>query len=46
VGLALQDADDNTRARVIETIRPAFDPFVHGEDVRFVAACWMIGARG
>jgi SAM-dependent methyltransferase len=46
VGLALQDADDDTRARVIEAIRPAFDPFVHAADVRFVAACWMIGARG
>jgi SAM-dependent methyltransferase len=46
VGLALQDADDATRARVIETIRPAFDPFVHAAEVRFVAACWMISARG
>jgi ubiquinone/menaquinone biosynthesis C-methylase UbiE len=46
VGLALQDAGDDTRARVVETIRPAFDPFVHAADVRFVAACWMIGARG
>ena len=45
VGLALQDADEAARARVIETIRPAFDPFVHGTDVRFVAACWMISAR-
>jgi hypothetical protein len=44
VSLALTDADDNTRARVIETVRPAFDPFVHGADVRLVAACWMIGA--
>jgi hypothetical protein len=46
VGLALQDADDSARARVVETVRPAFDPFVHGADVRFVGACWMIGARG
>jgi SAM-dependent methyltransferase len=45
VGLALQDADDNTRARVIEAVYPAFDSFVHAADVRFVAACWMIGAR-
>jgi len=44
VSLALKDEDDDTRARVIETIRPAFDPFVHEADVRFVAACWMIGA--
>jgi len=46
VSLALNDADDDTRARVIETIRPAFDPFVHGAHVRLVAACWMISARG
>jgi SAM-dependent methyltransferase len=46
VGLALQDADDNVRSRVVETVRPAFDPFVHGADVRFVGACWMLSARG
>lgn len=45
VGLFLQDADEATRARVIETVLPAFDPYVHGEDVRFTAACWMICAR-
>jgi SAM-dependent methyltransferase len=45
VGLALQDADDDTRARAASTIRPAFDRFVHGSDVRFVAACWMATAR-
>jgi SAM-dependent methyltransferase len=45
VGLFLQDADEATRARVIETVRPAFDPYVHGEEVRFTAACWMICAR-
>ena len=45
VGLALQEADERTRARVAETIRPAFDSYVHGADVRFTAACWMIGGR-
>ena len=45
VGGALQDADEATRKRVIETVRPAFDPYVHGDQVRFEAACWMIGAR-
>jgi SAM-dependent methyltransferase len=45
VGLALQDADDRTRAQVIEKVRTAFDPFVHGPEVRFTAACWMVGAR-
>ena len=45
VGLVLKDADAPTRARVIETVRAAFDPFVHGSEVRFAAACWMVGAR-
>lgn len=45
VGLALHDVDDGTRMRVIETVRAAFDPHVHGDDVRFTAACWMVGAR-
>jgi SAM-dependent methyltransferase len=45
VGLALQQADEMTRARVIETVRPAFDGYVQGADVRFTAACWLIDAR-
>src|SRR5258706_1006876 len=45
VGRVLREADDRTRTRVIETVRSAFDPFVHGPVVRFTAACWMVGAR-
>jgi SAM-dependent methyltransferase len=45
VGLILQETDDQTRAQVIETVRPAFDSYVRGTDVRFTAACWMVGAR-
>lgn len=45
VGLILQDADEQTRAQVIETVRAAFDPYVQGTEVRFTAACWMVGAR-
>jgi len=45
VGVMLQEADDQTRAQVIETVRPAFDPYVHGREVRFTAACWMVSAR-
>ena len=45
VGLMLQQADERTRARVIETVRVAFDPYVHGAEVRFSAACWWVGAR-
>lgn len=44
VGMILHEVDDRTRARVIETVRAAFDPYVHGADVRFNAACWMAGA--
>ncbi|EHB49866.1 Methyltransferase type 11 [Mycolicibacterium rhodesiae JS60] len=45
VGLALQGEDERTRAHVIEAVRPAFDPFVHGTEVRYTAACWMISAK-
>jgi SAM-dependent methyltransferase len=45
VGLILQEADDRTRTQVIEAVRAAFDPYVHGAEVRFNAACWMVGAR-
>jgi SAM-dependent methyltransferase len=45
VGLALSKADEPTRTRVMKTVRAAFDPYVHGEDVRYTAACWMVGAR-
>jgi SAM-dependent methyltransferase len=33
------------RERVIAAVRPAFDEWVHGGEVRFTAACWMIRAR-
>ncbi|MFF3617587.1 class I SAM-dependent methyltransferase [Streptomyces sp. NPDC002580] len=45
VGIALRDADEPTRARVVESVRTAFDPFVHGSEVRFTAACWRIDAH-
>jgi SAM-dependent methyltransferase len=45
VGLILQEADEETRTQVIDTVRAAFDPFVHGTQVRFTAACWTISAR-
>ncbi|MGT2431847.1 class I SAM-dependent methyltransferase [Cupriavidus basilensis] len=45
VGLVLEDADERTRAQVIDTVRAAFDPYVHGEEVRYTAACWMVSAR-
>jgi hypothetical protein len=45
VGLVLQETDERTRTQVIETVRTAFDPYVHGTEVRFTTACWMVGAR-
>lgn len=45
VGRALVDTSDHIRAQVIQTIRPAFDPFVHAAEVRFTAACWIVSAH-
>jgi SAM-dependent methyltransferase len=45
VGRALQDADEATRVRVVDALRAAFEPFVHGQEVRYVAACWMVAAQ-
>ncbi len=45
VGAALQGADEGIRARVVETVRAAFDPYVHGADVRFTASCWRVEAK-
>jgi ubiquinone/menaquinone biosynthesis C-methylase UbiE len=45
VGVALQEADETVRAAVMKVVRPAFDAFVHGAEVRFNAACWMISAQ-
>ena len=45
VGMMLQQADEETRARVIDAVRPAFDPYVRGAEVRFTAACWILSAR-
>ena len=42
VGLVLQDADDDTRTRIAASIRGAYDSYVHGDQVHFTAACWMI----
>jgi SAM-dependent methyltransferase len=45
LGLALQGEDERTRAQVIDAVRPAFDSFVRGAEVRYTAACWMVTAR-
>ncbi|NYH16716.1 class I SAM-dependent methyltransferase [Paraburkholderia bryophila] len=46
LGTMLQgEMDEPTRTQVIESVRAAFDPYVHGTEVRYTAACWMISAR-
>ncbi|MGE0555253.1 MAG: class I SAM-dependent methyltransferase [Gemmatimonadales bacterium] len=45
VGAYLQQVDDATRRRVIESILPAFDPYLDGGELRFTAACWLGKAR-
>jgi hypothetical protein len=45
VGRILHEADEQTRTQVIDTVRAAFEPYVHGAEVRFDAACWMVSAR-
>jgi SAM-dependent methyltransferase len=44
VGMALQEADATTRARVTAVVRAAFEPFVQSDEVRFTGACWMVSA--
>jgi SAM-dependent methyltransferase len=45
LGEVLQGADDSTRARVTEAVHAAFQSYVNGSEVRFMAACWSVGAR-
>ncbi|MFG2310715.1 class I SAM-dependent methyltransferase [Streptomyces sp. NPDC048566] len=44
VGAALHGVDEPTRERVMAAVLPVFDPFVHGDEVRFTAACWRVDA--
>jgi SAM-dependent methyltransferase len=44
VGRLLQQADSQTRDRVLAAIRPAFDPYLRGSEVAFSAACWIADA--
>jgi SAM-dependent methyltransferase len=45
LGRVLGSVDDAMRARIIDTVRAAFDPFVHGDEVRFTSACWTVSGR-
>ncbi|WP_342725931.1 class I SAM-dependent methyltransferase [Bradyrhizobium sp. B097] len=45
VGTMLQEMEEPRRTQVIETVRDAFDRYIHGSEIRFTAACWMVTAR-
>jgi len=45
LGQILNQADESTRNRVISTVRAAFEPYVHGAEVRFKVASWVVNAR-
>lgn len=45
IGRILATVDEPTRAAILPKVRAAFDPFVHGDEVRFSAACWNVSAR-
>lgn len=44
VGVALREADEHTRARVAEALRPAFQPFIRNGAAHFSMACWLVTA--
>jgi hypothetical protein len=45
VGLALRQSEPARHPQVLAAAREAFAPFVHGDEVRFTAACWTVTAR-
>jgi SAM-dependent methyltransferase len=45
VGVARREVDQRTREQVVAVVREAFEPYVHGNEVRFTAACWKVHAR-
>ncbi|WP_076864835.1 class I SAM-dependent methyltransferase [Bradyrhizobium mercantei] len=45
VGVMLQGMEEPRRTQVIETVRGAFARYVHGTEICFSAACWVVAAR-
>jgi ubiquinone/menaquinone biosynthesis C-methylase UbiE len=45
VGVALREADEDTRTRVMAAVQAAFVPFIEGDTARYNAACWFVSAR-
>ena len=45
VARLMGDSEEAERERIVDAIRPAFDPFIEGDKVRVTAGCWMIEGR-
>jgi SAM-dependent methyltransferase len=45
VGRVLGEADEATRARIVDVLLPAFAPFIRDGVARFTAASWLVRAR-
>lgn len=45
-GLALQQADEDLRGRIVQALEAAFRPFIQDGFARFDGACWRVTARG
>ena len=45
LGRIFDQLEEKLREQVVATVRRAFDPYVHGNEVRFVAACWVVRSR-
>lgn len=45
VGQLLQKESADRREAVATAMQQAFQPFVHGDEARFAAACWMVSAQ-
>lgn len=45
VGRALLDRDTESRAEIEAAAEAAYDPWIIGDRVELVAACWMLEAR-
>jgi SAM-dependent methyltransferase len=41
----LPDLDDSVRSRVLAAMRTGFAPYMHANEARYTAACWMIAAH-
>jgi SAM-dependent methyltransferase len=45
VGLALRNVDEPTRARTVEALRVAYQPYIEQGVAHFTSACWLVTAR-